>query len=248
MFIKKIHTCLCSFLFIIFLIIAGRLNSDAQNIPIIVRNQFFNKQKQNLKDTISRRTRIESPFIIGYYYNPVTNSESNHPYFKENKWVKGSLLYQGILYNVEHLKYDIEIDKLIYLSYGKDNTMNCIALNDNFICEFNILNSTFRYYNGLKNAAGRKQKAGYYEVVYDGKLKFLVRNEKSETMNDFSSTTDLYLLKDGRMTDISSMGNLIRQLKDKEKMVKEFVYDNRLKLNKSDYTSASMVLRFYENL
>jgi len=244
----KIHIYLYSFLITIFLLIAGRLNSDAQNIPFSVRNQFFNKQKQNLKDTINRRTTIESPFIIGCYYNPVTNSESNHPYFKENKWVKGSLLYQDVLYTVEHLKYDIEIDKLIYLKYGKDNTMNCVALDENFICEFCILNSSFRYYNGLKNDTGRKLKAGYYEVVYDGKLKFLVRNEKSETMNDFSSTTDLYLLKDSTMIEISSMGNLIRQLKDKEKTVKEFVKVNSLKLNKSDYTSAYRILKFYENL
>lgn len=244
----KIHIYLYSFLITIFLLIAGRLNSDAQNIPFSVRNQFFNKQKQNLKDTINRRTSIESPFIIGCYYNPVTNSESNHPYFKENKWVKGSLLYQDVLYTVEHLKYDIEIDKPIYLKYGKDNTMNCVALNENFICEFCILNSSFRYYNGLKNDTGRKLKAGYYEVVYDGKLKFLVRNEKSETMNDFSSTTDLYLLKDSTMIEISSMGNLIRQLKDKEKTVKEFVKVNSLKLNKSDYTSAYRILKFYENL
>lgn len=244
----KIHIYLYSFLITIFLLIAGRLNSDAQNIPFSVRNQFFNKQKQNLKDTINRRTSIESPFIIGCYYNPVTNSESNHPYFKENKWVKGSLLYQDVLYTVEHLKYDIEIDKPIYLKYGKDNTMNCVALDENFICEFCILNSSFRYYNGLKNDTGRKLKAGYYEVVYDGKLKFLVRNEKSETMNDFSSTTDLYLLKDSTMIEISSMGNLIRQLKDKEKTVKEFVKVNSLKLNKSDYTSAYRILKFYENL
>ena len=244
----KIHIYLYSFLITIFLLLAGSLNSYAQNIPFSVRNQFFNNQKQNLKDTINRRTSIESPFIIGCYYNPVTNSESNHPYFKENKWVKGSLLYQGILYNVEHLKYDIEIDKLIYLRYGKDNTMNCVALNENFICEFCILNSTFRYYNVLKDDTGRKLKAGYYEVVYDGDLKFLVRNEKSETMNDFSSSTDLFLLKDGTMTGINSMGKLIRQLKDKETKVKEFVKDNSLKLNKSDYSSASGILKFYENL
>jgi hypothetical protein len=248
MVIKKIHPCLRSFLFSIFFLIAVLINSKAQYIPFSVKNQFFNTQKQNLNDTINRLTHIEFPFIIGYNYNPGTNSESNHPYFKENKWAKGSLLYQGIFYNAERIKYDIEIDKLIYLMYGNDNTMNCVALDENFILEFYILNSTFRYYNGLKNDTGRKLKAGYYEVVYDGKLKFLVRNEKSETMNEFSSTTDLYLLKDGTMTDISSMGKLIWQLKDKEKKVKEFVKDNSLKLNKSDYTSASMILKFYENL
>lgn len=248
MVFKKVLICLRSYLVTCFLLIAVLINIDAQDIPISVKNHLFNEQDQNLKDTLSKRTQIEFPFIIGYNYIPVTNSESNHPYFKENKWVRGSLLYQGVLYKVEGLKYDIEIDKLIYLMYGKDNTLNCVALDENFISEFCILNSTFRYYNGLKNDTGRKLKAGYYEVVYDGKLKFLVRNEKSESMNDFSSTTDLYLLKDGTMTGIRSMAKLISQLKDKKKTIKEYVKVNSLKLNKSDYSSASRILKFYENL
>jgi hypothetical protein len=248
MVFKKVLTCLRSYLFTCFLLIAILININAQNIPFNVKNHFFIKQEQNLTDTLNRRTQIEYPFIVGYNYTPVTNSESNHPYFKENKWVRGTLLYQGILYKVEGLKYDIEIDKLIYLMYGIDNSMNCVALDENFICEFCILNSTFRYYTGLKNDTGRKLKAGYYEVVYDGKLKFLARNEKSETMNDFNSTTDLYLLKDGTLTGISSLAKLISQLKDKEKTIKEFVKVNSLKFNKSDYSSASGILRFYENL
>ena len=248
MFIKKIYSRMDSYLIIIFMLIAVRLNSNAQNMPLSVKNIFFEKQKQNLKDTISKRLRTESSFIIGYNYNTVTNSESNHPYFRENKWAKGSLVYQGLYYNVEGLKYDIEIDKLIYLRYDHDNTMNGVALDENFIGEFSILNATFRYYKNLKTDKGRKLKTGYYEVVYDGKLKFLVRSEKSKTMNDFSSSTDLFLLKDGTMIGISSMSKLVRELKNKEKTIKEFIKNNSLTLNKSDYSSASKVLKFYENL
>ena len=248
MILKKIHICLCPLFITIILFTAVNLNLDAQNIPLHIRNQYFNNQKQNLKDTICRRIGIEFPFVIGYNYNQVTNSDSNHPYFKENKWSKGSLVYQGLYYSVEGLKYDIEIDKLIYLMYDKENTMNGVALDENFIREFSVLNSTFRYYNDLKYDTGRILKAGYYEVVYDGKLKFLVRCRKLKTMNDFSSFNDLFLLKDGTMTDINNIGKLIRQLKDKEKRVKEFVKYNLFKLNKSDYSSASKILKFYENL
>ena len=248
MILKKIHICLCPVFITIISFIAVSLNLDAQNIPLLVRNQYFNHQKQNLKDIIDRRTGIEFPFVIGYNYNQVTNSESNHPYFKENKWTKGSLVYQGLHYTAEGLKYDIEIDKLIYLMYNKENTMNGVALDENFIREFSVLNSTFRYYSDLKNDTGRKLKAGYFEVVYDGKLKFLVRSQKSEALNNFSSSTDLFLLKDGKTIGISSMGKLLRQLEDKRKSIKKFVKDNSLKLNKSDYSSASRILKFYENL
>ena len=82
MILKKIHICLCPVFITIISFIAVSLNLDAQNIPLLVRNQYFNHQKQNLKDIIDRRTGIEFPFVIGYNYNQVTNSESNHPYFK----------------------------------------------------------------------------------------------------------------------------------------------------------------------
>lgn len=248
MLFKRIHPCLRTFLITILFLIVMMLNSYAQNIPLILKNHFLSIQEQNLTDTISRRTGTDYPFVVGYNYIPLTNSESNHPYFKENKWENGSLVHQGMFYSIKGLKYDIEIDKLIYLRYDKDNTMNCVALNENFISEFSILSSIFRYYYGLKSDSGKKLKAGYYEVVYDGKLKFLVRSEKSKTMTDFNSSIDMFLLKDGVVISVSSMGKLIGQLKDKESVVKEYVKGNSLKLNNSDYSSACKVLKFYENL
>ena len=47
----KIHTSLRTFLITLILLITVRLNSDAQNMPLSVKNIFFEKQKQNLKDT-----------------------------------------------------------------------------------------------------------------------------------------------------------------------------------------------------
>jgi len=248
MFFKKNHFYLRVFLIFSVFSMVMTLNLCAQEALLYIRKSFFNIQEQSLKDTISKRIGSDYPFIIGYNYSSITNNESSHPYFRENKWTNGSLVHQGISYPVGGLRYDIEIDKLIYLRYGKDNTMNCVALDENFILEFSILNSTFRYYKNLKNDSGKKLKAGYYEVVYDGKLKFLVRSEKLKTMNDFNSSTEMFLLKDGIVESVSSMGKLIKQLKDKEKVVKEFVNKNSLKLNDSDYSAAFKVLRIYENL
>ena len=67
-------------------------------------------------------------------------------------------------------------------------------------------------------------------------------------MNDYSSLTDLFLLKNETLIGISSMRKLVSELKDKEKTIKEFIKNNSLTLNKSDYSSASRVLKFYENL
>jgi len=247
MIYKKIRPLL-PFLLISFLFLTiFRLNSYSQNPSLIVKDQLLNAQKQSLKDSIRSRTGLDYPFIIGYNYIPLTNN-SNHPYFIENKWLNGSLVYKGLIYPVDRIKYDTEIDKLIYLMYDKNNTINCIALDENFILEFKISNYTFRYYKDLKNESGKILKAGYYQVVYDGKMKFLVRNEKLKSLNEYRTSTDSYLLKNGIAITVRNVGKLISELKDKESELKKYVWDNSLKINESDYTSASKILKFYESL
>jgi len=245
MFIKRNHFYLHTFLIIFFSLILGGLNSYAQEMSLTTKNNFLESQRRTLQDTINRKTNIDYPFIVGYFHKPV-RSEFNHPYFSENKWVNGSLHYNGISYNVEGLKYDIENDKLIFLK--QDYEMNCIELSENSVNEFTILNSTFIYYTDLKTDVDKKLKSGYYEVIYNGKLKFLVRTEKVKALNNYSSSTRMFLLKDGEMISIKSMSKLIGQLKDKKKDIKKFIFNNSLRLNESNYISAFEILKFYENL
>jgi len=227
-------------------------NTIGQNIPLQFKQQLLVANKQTLENTVNKQTAIELPFILGRQHLPVANKVI-HPYFNNNEWVKGTLVFMNKSYPAENLKYDIETDKLIYLMYTLDFRMNLIALDQNFISEFQMQNTPFRYYQNLKNSRDTKLKDGYYEVVYNGNLKFLVRHEKSPTIDENSSymnyklSTNLYLLKDGKMIGVRSMTKLINQLKDKKKELKKYVRDNYLKLNTSDYSSAATVLKFYEN-
>jgi hypothetical protein len=131
--------------------------------------------------------------------------------------------------------------------YTQDFAMNTIALDENFIPEFRLLDITFKYYSN-RDVGGIKE--GYYEVVFDGKLKFLVRLKKTESFGDspYNVSAAMFLLKDGQMIHIKSLAKLINQLDDNKKEVKRFVKDNNLTLSQSDYSSASKVLTFYLSL
>jgi hypothetical protein len=223
------------------------LTVGAQDISRNTRVQLFDKQKQILEDTIQKRTNIDYAFIVGQDYIGV-NDTVEHPYFDENKWQSGSLHFNGSLYKVEKLKYDIEIDKLIYLGYSNKTTISCIVLDNNFIPEFEISNVRFKYYRDLNNESGKKLKAGYYEIVYDGKLKFLVRSEKTRTLNSYTSLADMYVIKDGKVVKVRGMGKLIDLLSDKKANIKKFVLENTLKLSQTNYSSARRILEYYENL
>jgi hypothetical protein len=247
MHFKRIaNKLLIPFLLSAFLLFALNVDIYPQNLTPGIKSQFLSTSKQAFEDTVTNRTKTDFPFIIGRFHKPVNNN-FRHPYFNENKWISGSLVYDGRIYKAGNLKYDIEKDKLIYLMYTQDFAMNTIALDENFITEFCLLDITFKYFT---NRVIEGIKDGYYEVVFDGKLKFLVRIKKSEPFGDkpYNVSAEMFLVKEGQIIRIKSLGKLINQLKDKKKEVKRFVKDNNLKVSQSDYSSASKVLTFYLSL
>lgn len=238
--------------FVIAMIFIFQLSSSGQNPPESTKRIYFNAGKQALQDTVARRTQIEFPFITGRKEIAGTDTV-NHPYYS-NQWQRGTLIYNGQSYQTESLKYNIETDKLI-LMHLSPLMVNGIALDEHFIQEFSFSNKTFRYYHNLQTAKGRKLKDGYYEVVFDGRLKFLIKWEKAQTTREgsvsliYNTSEFMYLLKENKLIGINSMSGLIHQLdKSRRDELKQFIRDNLLKISSSNYTSASTLLSFYENL
>jgi len=254
---KKRKLNLWIYLTTIFLWGSTALNGYSQNLPLSTKKQFFIRNKQCLEDTLNKRIVYDHPFVIGRGYIPVAD-KINHPFYGENEWVNGSLVFKGKTYPADGLKYDLDKDRLIFLMYNEsDNKVGVLSgveLDENFISEFKILNRTFRFYDGLKTTWGFKKKTGYYEVVYDGQIKFLIYRKKSLAVNDnstqmkYKETVRMFLLKNGKLKRIINLSSLKNQLKDKKSNVNAFVRENHLRLGQSDYSSAFQVLNFYESL
>lgn len=229
------------------------LNVSGQEISPDRKKERFEVAQQALLDTINNRSIIDFPFVIGREHRQIFNKES-HPYFSENEWQKGSLVYNGTTYAVEGLKYDIETDHLIYLHVANNTSVNVMALDENAITEFELFGKTFRYFKYLKNERGKRVKDGYSEVVFDGKLKFLIRWEKKQIISNNAmgynnASCNMYLLQDDKLILIQNMSQLINQLEVPYRdAVKRYKKENHLKISKTKYMAASDVLHFYENL
>ncbi|MBN2613300.1 MAG: hypothetical protein JXB00_17235 [Bacteroidales bacterium] len=225
----------------------------AQTLSFGEKQEFYAVSKQALTDTAINHTTSDYQFVVGKSHKPVT-SRINHPYFQNNEWVNGSLVFLGSTYKADGLKYNIEHDRLIYFQHDDKLTTNFISLDHNFIREFRILNSTFRYYSELKNKLGSKQKQGYYQVAYDGNFKILLRWEKSLSVNNasekvvYDTLKRMYLLKNNKLIAVKNTLSLINQLKDKKSEIKTFLHHNKHKFNRLDESKASAILDFYENL
>ncbi len=225
---------------------------NGQEISYNKKKDFLDHQKNNLKACLQQYTTISLPFVVGRYHMPVSN-KNRHPYLNNN-WFKGYIYFKGKKQSVQNLKYDIEEDKLIYLMTSDSYSMHCIALDENHISEFEILGKTYRYYNNLKKINKEEVDNGYYEVVYDSELKFLIHKTKERVMDqswpfyNYKLNTDMYLIKNDVTIHIKKMKDLKNQLKEKETYIKKYIKKNKLKLSVSNYTSAPKILNYYECL
>lgn len=242
-----------TYLFSILFTIAFSNRAYSQEIPYSAKEQHIQIFRQKSEELIKKETTIDNPFIIGRQHIPVID-RVNHPYFQENDWTNGTLIFNEEEYTAEHLKFDLENHKLIYLLYSNGFSLNAIELDENFVSEFTICNTKFRHFKNLKTNLGFSLKDGYYEVIYDGDLKFIVNWQKVERPDESSSYTkyklssSMYLLKNGYAIRIKSAAKLLKQLENKKKEVKNMMRTNKVYFNASNYSSAKTILKFYENL
>ena len=224
----------------------------SQTISLEEKHLLVRNYKESLQDTINKHIEIDRPFVVGrmqtYHGNNV-----HHPYFYDHRPVAGTLIFKNQVYEADALLYDILNDKLVYRYYSDNFDINNIALDENFVSEFAIYNSVFRYFRDLKTKSGIKQKDGYYEVVYDGDSKFLVRWEKTKSFDfnapdKFEDIKSMYLLKDGMVVRIKNKLQLMKQFADKKREVKKHMRETHLILELGDDSSIDTVLEYYERL
>lgn len=222
----------------------------SQSISLEEKHLLVRNYKESLQDTINKHIEIDRPFVVGrmqtYHGNNV-----HHPYFYDHRPVAGTLIFKNQVYEADALLYDILNDKLVYRYYSDNFDINNIALDENFVSEFAIYNSVFRYFRNLKTKSGIKLKDGYYEVVYDGESKFLIRWEKTKTFDftapdKFDDLKSMYLLNDGKAVRIKNKWQLMKQFAEKKHPVKKLMRENRVTLELGNNSSINKVLEYYE--
>lgn len=242
-----IKIILSLFLFFSFL---GSLQS--QLLSAEEQIQLIENQLKVLKSTNDSVFQSSTEFVAGKLYYPKGNAFS-HPYFSTHNWNKGTIVYQGIDYSVDLIKYDIHSDKLVFLL---DNGTGAypVALEHTFISEFEIEGHKFVYLDNIKEDLGSIADNGYYEQVYSGKSKFYVRWRKNESTNpttmkkEYTPWNLLIVNVNGDYYRVRNESGLCRVLIGFEKDMKSFVKKNDLTISKTDYSDIYKILSHYDNL
>ncbi|MEO8887659.1 MAG: hypothetical protein ABI367_16460 [Mucilaginibacter sp.] len=162
------------------------------------------------------------------------------------------LSYDGAdLYNIPVL-YDLSRQMIVI----KDvDGASYLSLLNTKLNKFIIANHTF--IKILADSTQTTLKTGFYDLLYNGQTQLLVLREKKADQeksgvtiqNFFTPNNYIYLHKNDTYYSISSKGDILKLLKDKKKVLNQYIRTNDLSFGKDEKEQSIVrLLNYYDQL
>ncbi|ASU36652.1 hypothetical protein [Mucilaginibacter xinganensis] len=187
-----------------------------------------------------------------YFYDPHIKGNA---YFKEvNGFTKGSIYYDGSLYNNISMLYDLNIDQVVILLPSHVSKFSVIKER---VKSFDFLGNHFVNINADSVSNNTILKSGYYNQLYNGKCEVLGKYSKSiQTTtssisgleNYFSLSKDYYIKKDNIYRSVGGQGALLDILKDKKKELKKYIKTNNIVYRDNPEEAMVKIAAYYDQL
>lgn len=189
--------------------------------------------------TIGSRSNL----FNGVEYKEYVPLDEESPYLF-NDVVYGSVVYDGEKYDNVPLYYDIEKD-LLLVSYPQGTKVQLLPER---VSSFEMDDRHFT------NITNNKISSGYYEVLYDGNLKFYAHRDKefklrssgTEALHEFDYTVKYYILKNGVYHTVRSKRSVLNLVSDRAKELKKSVREANLNFRKNREKAITHMLTRYE--
>ena len=173
-----------------------------------------------------------------------------HPYFFKDELSKGSITYDNIVFDNVELLYDEAKDWVIL----QDSTHR-IQLVSERLQGFTVFNQPFIRLE--KNANIPIVSTGFYQVLYDGKIK-LYKKEVKIIKEKFTNTPELkvlfeklnyyYINKADRFYRIVKKKDFLKIFNDKSKELNDFISNERLNFRKDKDNTLTKLITYYDLL
>jgi hypothetical protein len=203
-----------------------------------------NRQVSLYTDYIHGQTRLNN----GSEHRDYLARDEEHPYFGEDDWTYGTIVYDEEFYADVPMFYDLSKDKII-----TEHSLNGskLELIPEKISRFTIDGHTFQR---LKQDKSRVITEGFYDVLYDGKTKVYVKREKSlqqrvetnDIIFDFEQKNRVYVFKDGVYHPVKKKKTLLEVFSDKKPEVRAFLNKSDRKYKSNREYAITRVAEFYD--
>lgn len=233
--------------------------SQTTPLPVNADNSeyFVRIDKDRLKDVDSLYV-VESgggrDFITGKEYSGYYFRSDNKPVLFYGRERTASLVYKGRTYCGLVLQYDTYLGQVFYMTFH-NYVASQVALNSDNISRFDLYfdNDTlsFRYFSDELHTSFNLDD-GFYEVVHDGTCKYIIRHGSSHIirngLDEYNYKPIGYVMINSEFVKISSRKQFMNLFGSKSKEIKQFVENNRIRVNRADKSQITDILRFYESL
>jgi hypothetical protein len=214
------------------------------------------------KDTLFVRTAVARAAAV---YTKSMNGQSNlnkgteypvyealepneHAYFGSDEWITGSISYAGEVYENVPMQFDLFREKVVV-----EHSITHIMME---LINVNIKWFTLGDHRFVNMRTDNNKREGFYELLYDGKVKALAKHEKTlqkHVRNNkvtyfFSARTLYYIFKEGSFYPVSSRGSALDALSEKESELKQFLSREKINFKKDRRAALARMAEFYNSI
>jgi hypothetical protein len=176
------------------------------------------------------------------YYNV-----KGDPFFQVDSFQKGEVFYNGMLYKNIDLLYDLSHDNVI-VKYSGDVNLVLVPEKTGY---FNLPGHLF-----IKGSDASPAKQGFYDLLFDGKIKVVVKRSKEqvpwsksfEFNSVFIQHNDYFIYKDGNYKAAKNKKELLDVLEDKKADLKDFISKNKLDFRKDFEKALVQTATYYDQV
>jgi hypothetical protein len=220
-------------------------------------NLISDLQTSYLDTLYEERVDIADELINGREYVPYYFKCKVKPLLLEEKESRGSLIFNGRQYSNLKLEYDTYLDQLIYSDSTKliNDRLFKIVMNKDHVDGFVLYSSSdsliFRYFStdndGLFNLA-----EGYYEVVYDGGSKYIIRHQSFPVEKDgeyeYREIPVKYAMVGEGFSRVRTSGSFVKLFGNYSDAVRKYMRTNKVHYKHAGKSEIAAVMRYYDSL
>lgn len=172
------------------------------------------------------------------------------PFYGQENQYKGALYFSGVWYFNLPIHLDLVNDKMLMWSFDGSRLL---ILNSDKIERVKLGETQFVNASLISNSS-TSAKTGFYQLVYDGKIKVLSKRQKVVVQKSSSDRSyafykefiKYYIVVDGKWSEIGSKNSVLNLLSDKRDALKVYISKEKLNFNKSTDLFLEKVVRYYE--
>jgi hypothetical protein len=207
-------------------------------------SQAYRPAVSAVRATYTKAIGINSYLYTGKAYERYWNRVAGHPFFQTEQFQKGTVLYNGTIYEDVPLVYDMLRDEIVSKTFTKEANMVLLGEKTDY---FTI--GTHRF---VRIRDSSVIIPGFYEELYTGYARVLVKREnkierslKEENTSIFREYDYYYIEKDGVYHSIATEGDLQALFKDQKAEIRKFLNRRGTSFKKDPANTIVQTVAYY---